>query len=77
MAVDITAGAMSKPTIIFRHGGDPYDLYLITMAALRKAGLKEQVRALHQRGQDIQSFHEMLELVLEYVELEQEPCRLP
>jgi hypothetical protein len=62
---------MTKPTIIFRHGGNPYDLYLITMAALRKDGLKDQVRELHKRSLDAQSFHEMLNLVLEYVDVDQ------
>jgi len=61
---------MTKPAITFRHGGDQKDLYLVTQAVLRKAGLKDQVRELQERGQDIQSLHEMLNLVLEYVNVE-------
>ena len=58
---------MSKPTISIKPGGDMAGLHLTAMAALKKAGLNEQLRELRQRGLDVQSFHEMLNLVLEYV----------
>ena len=61
---------MTKPTITFRHGGDPKDLYLATQAVLRKAGIKNQVQEFQERGQNIHSFQEMLNLVLEYVNVE-------
>ena len=61
---------MSKPTISIKAGGDMAGLHLTAMAALKKAGLNEQVRKLRQRGLDAQSFHAMLSLVLEYVKVE-------
>ena len=61
---------MSKPSISIKPGGDIAGLHLTAMAALKKAGLNEQVRKLRQRGLDVQSFHEMLNLVLVYVNVE-------
>ena len=61
---------MTKPTISIKQGCDMYGLHLNAMAALKKAGLQEQLIKLRQRGLDAQSFHEMLNLVLEYVTVE-------
>ena len=59
--------------ITFRHGGDHKDLYLTALAALaalRKAWLKDHVRCHRQRSQNIQSFHDMMALMLEFVDAE-------
>lgn len=63
---------MTRPTITFRSGGDMCDLHLTAMAALRKAGLKDQVRELHQRGKGVLNCHQMLSLVLEFVDVARE-----
>ena len=44
-----------------------YEFHLAAVAALRKAGLHDEARELHQRGLDMPSFYHMRELVLEYV----------
>ena len=61
---------MSKPTIIIKPDGDMYGLHLTAMTALKRAGLPDQLVKLRQRGLDAQSFHERLNLVLEYVNVE-------
>ena len=47
-----------------------YEFHLAAMAALRKAGLDDQARKLHQLGLNAPSFYHMRELVLEYVNVQ-------
>lgn len=65
--------AMNKPTIVFPVNGEMYDLYVSAMAALRKSGLKDQVRELHLRSIGVTSLNHMLPLVQEFVVVR--PCR--
>ncbi len=58
---------MAKPLLTVLLGWDMYEFHLAVVAALRKAGLHDEARELHQRGLDMQSFYHMRELVLEYV----------
>ena len=60
---------MAKPMLTVLPGWDMYEFHLAAIAALRKAGLLDQARELHQRGLDVPSFYHMRELVLEYVTL--------
>ncbi|HCR14335.1 MAG TPA: hypothetical protein DIU49_14210 [Desulfovibrio sp.] len=45
----------------------PGEFHLAAVAALRKAGLHDEARELHQRELDVPSFYHMRELVLEQV----------
>lgn len=60
---------MAKPSLTVLPAWDMYEFHLAAVAALRKAGLLDQARELHQRGLDVPSFYHMRELVLEYLTL--------
>ena len=60
---------MAKPTLIVLPEWDMHEFHRAAVAALRKAGLNEQARELHQRGLTMPSFYHMRELVMEYVNL--------
>jgi len=60
---------MAKPPLTVLPGWDMYEFHLAAVAALRKAGLLDQARELHQRGLDAPAFYHMRELVQEYVTL--------
>ena len=68
---------MTKPTFPMRPGqfASMYELHLAAVVALRKAGLEDHARELRQRGMDAPSWHDMLALVGEYLDVAQEPCR--
>ena len=42
--------AMAKPSLTVLPGWDMYEFHLAAVAALRKAGLHDEARELHQRG---------------------------
>ena len=60
---------MAKPSLTILRGWDMYEFRLAAVAALRKVGLLDQARELHQRGLDDPSFYPMRGLVLEYTTL--------
>lgn len=68
---------MTKPTFTVGIGqfADMYDLHLAAVVALRKAGLEDHARDLRQRGMDAPSWHHMLALVGEYLDVDLESCR--
>ena len=61
---------MGKPVITFRSDGGMADLYLAAIEALQNAGLKEQVRDLHESGLEAPSFKHLKTLVQQYVIVE-------
>ena len=68
---------MTKPIFPIRIGqfASIYELHLAAVVALRKAGLEDHARDLRQRGMDAPSWHDMLALVGEYLDVDMEPCR--
>lgn len=68
---------VTRPTFTIRPGqfADMYDLHLAAVVALRKAGHDDHARELRQRGMDAPSWHDIVMLISEYMDVEQEPCR--
>ena len=68
---------MTKPIFSIHVGqfASMYDLHLAAIVALRKAGLEDHARELRQRGMDAPSWHCMLALIGEYLDVVHEPCR--
>ncbi|BAH74202.1 hypothetical protein [Solidesulfovibrio magneticus] len=68
---------MTKPIFSIHIGqfASMYDLHLAAVVALRKAGLEDHARELRQRGMDVPSWHDMLALIGEYLDVDLESCR--
>ena len=68
---------MTKPIFAIKPGqfADMHDLHLAAVIALRKAGLDDQARELRQRCMNAPSWHDMVMLTGEYMDVKQEPCR--
>ena len=68
---------VTKPIFGIKPGqfADMHDLHLAAVIALRRAGLEDQARELRQHGMDAPSWHDMVMLISEYMDVEQEPCR--
>ena len=68
---------ITKPVLTVSIGqfASMYELHLAAVVALRKAGLEDHARDLRQRGMDALSWHDMLALVGEYLDVDMEPCR--
>ena len=63
---------MWKPHVTIQSDFDVYRLFLAAVLALRKADLHEQAYELLRRGQAVASHLHMLDLVAEFVELQQD-----
>ena len=68
---------MTKPVFTVGIGqfASMYELHLAAVVVLRKAGLEDHARDLRQRGMDAPSWHDMLTLIGEYLDVDLEPCR--
>lgn len=63
---------MGKPLVTIRADSDIYQLFLSAVIALRQVGLQDQAYELLRRGQAVASHLHMLDLVAEFVELQQD-----
>ena len=67
---------MTNPTFTVGIGqfASMYELHLAAVVALRKAGLEDHARVLRHLGMDAPSWHDMLVLVGEYLDVDLESC---